>query len=188
METNAIVRLPARQLTLDDVAKIAASSPDLRYELSRGLLWILPPADAEHAKIVMSIAFWLLKSGLTSDEVLADVGVRVSREDGGTGRAPDLVVLKEPTNTRTVWLEPGGIFLAVEVVSPGSEDLDRIIKPLEYARAGIPHFWRVERAQGSKPTVHTYILGVDEQGSPAYVGHETITLDAMLAGPVPKLS
>ncbi|MDT7799235.1 MAG: hypothetical protein QOI78_2668 [Actinomycetota bacterium] len=32
----------------------------------------------------------------------------------------------------------------IEVMSPGSITADRTGKPAEYARAGIPHFWRVE--------------------------------------------
>jgi Uma2 family endonuclease len=34
--------------------------------------------------------------------------------------------------------------LAVEIVSPGSETDDRYHKPGDYARNGIPHFWRIE--------------------------------------------
>jgi len=32
----------------------------------------------------------------------------------------------------------------VEIVSKGSERLDRWLKPVKYADAGIPLFWRVE--------------------------------------------
>jgi Uma2 family endonuclease len=41
-------------------------------------------------------------------------------------------------------VEPSSLVLAVEVVSPGSESTDREIKPIQYARAGIRHYWRVE--------------------------------------------
>lgn len=33
---------------------------------------------------------------------------------------------------------------AIEVVSPDSIGRDRETKPVKYARAGIPHCWRVE--------------------------------------------
>jgi Uma2 family endonuclease len=34
--------------------------------------------------------------------------------------------------------------LAVEIVSPGSRSIDRILKPVLYAAAGIPNFWLIE--------------------------------------------
>jgi Uma2 family endonuclease len=51
------------------------------------------------------------------------------------------------------------VVLVVEVVSPESESRDRETKPLKYARAGIPHFWLVERAGSDHhPVVHMYVL------------------------------
>ena len=49
----------------------------------------------------------------------------------------------------------------VEIVSPGSESADRRVKPLEYATAGIPHFWRI--GIESSVVVETYRLG-DQKG------------------------
>ena len=34
--------------------------------------------------------------------------------------------------------------LVVEVVSPSSRKTDRFFKPIEYAAAGVPAYWRVE--------------------------------------------
>jgi len=47
--------------------------------------------------------------------------------------------------------------LAIEVVSPESEDRDRLLKPVRCAQAGIPHFWRVEESDG-QPVVYVYEL------------------------------
>jgi hypothetical protein len=47
--------------------------------------------------------------------------------------------------------------LAVEVVSPDSEARDRDAKPVKYAAAGIPHFWRVENVNG-EPVVYVFEL------------------------------
>jgi Uma2 family endonuclease len=49
------------------------------------------------------------------------------------------------------------VLLAVEVVSPDSEERDRKRKPQLYAEAGIPHFWRVEN-NSRRPTVYVYEL------------------------------
>jgi Uma2 family endonuclease len=77
--------------------------------------------------------------------------------------------------------------LVIEIDSRGSEIIDRAIKPGEYARAGIPRFWRIER-KGSSATVHRYSLGLDEQGGRAYIGHQATLLDELLAGDPPPLS
>ncbi|GGX62495.1 hypothetical protein GCM10010358_16100 [Streptomyces minutiscleroticus] len=49
------------------------------------------------------------------------------------------------------------VVLAVEVVSPDSVSRDRETKPLKYARAGIPHYWRVEHEKGLA-VVHVFEL------------------------------
>jgi Uma2 family endonuclease len=58
------------------------------------------------------------------------------------------------------------IVLAVEVVSPESEARDRDRKPTLYAKAGIPHFWRVEQGEGRRPIVYVFEL---EQTTSTYV-------------------
>ncbi|MGV9610541.1 Uma2 family endonuclease [Nocardia xishanensis] len=50
------------------------------------------------------------------------------------------------------------VVLAVEVVSPDSEERDRETKPFKYAKAGIPHYWRVEQGDD---TVVVYVYELD---------------------------
>src|SRR5690606_20752215 len=50
---------------------------------------------------------------------------------------------------------PGDVVLAVEAVSPDSEDRDRDTGPREYAMAGIRCFWRVER-DGDRTVGYAY--------------------------------
>jgi hypothetical protein len=68
-----------------------------------------------------------------------------------------------------------------------SARLDRETKPAEYARAGINHFWRIER-HGEGPTAHLYRIGLDERGEPAYVGHDAMLLVDLLREAPPKLT
>lgn len=49
------------------------------------------------------------------------------------------------------------MILAVEVVSEESLSRDRETKPMKYARAKIPHYWRVEDEQG-RAVVHAFEL------------------------------
>lgn len=50
------------------------------------------------------------------------------------------------------------VSLAIEVVSPDSEERDRDTKPAKYAKARIPHYWRVERQDAA---VVVYAYGLD---------------------------
>ncbi|MFJ9949278.1 Uma2 family endonuclease [Kitasatospora sp. NPDC091207] len=71
---------------------------------------------------------------------------------------PDVVVI-DKTGLDFFELEctaPESVVLAVEVVSPGSRAADRFRKPGQYAEAGIPHFWRVERGVDDLPIVHEF--------------------------------
>jgi Uma2 family endonuclease len=178
--TGVSVRLPARPLTLDDVAELADRDPDHRYELQEGNLLVMPPADDEHAEMIMRLGAWLMAGGHRG-RVLATPGVRV----GTSGRSPDVAIRRDAPRGRTVWIEPTELLLVVEIVSPGSVELDRYLKPVEYARGGVQHFWRVER-EGT-PTVHFFGLGVGADGNPAYVARGAALLDDLLLGPVPEL-
>ncbi len=127
----------------------------------------------------------LVANGHSTDRVLATPGLRIT--ESSSGRSPDILVLRRPAPRGAVWIDPIDTLLVVEVVSPGSENLDRMIKPGEYARAGITRFWRVER-DGGPATAHMYALGTDERGEPAYISHQALLLDELLAGTPPHLS
>ncbi|MFC7530216.1 Uma2 family endonuclease [Actinoplanes sp. GCM10030250] len=76
------------------------------------------------------------------------------------------------------------MLLVVEVLSRGSEVVDRIIKKAEYAAARIPRYWIVERDNST--AVRQYALNTDTGGyqlSPA----EKRSLDHLLTG-VPDIS
>jgi Uma2 family endonuclease len=178
--TTVSVRLPARPLTLDDVARLADQDPDHRYELQEGNLLVIPPADDEHAEMIMRIGAWLIAHGYAG-RVLATPGVRA----GTSGRSPDIAVRRSPRQGRTVWIDPADLLLVIEIVSPGSVELDRYLKPVEYAQAGMRHFWRVER--DGPATVHTFGLGVGADGARLYVERGIVLLDDLLAGAVPPL-
>ena len=56
---------------------------------------------------------------------------------------------------------PTEVLLAVEIVSPGSLAMDRILKPALYAEAGIPYFWRVETDDGVRVATYRLETGTD---------------------------
>jgi hypothetical protein len=74
-----------------------------------------------------------------------------------TNRRPDVVVYRADSIDITP-TRPEHVLLVVEVVSPGSETTDRIVKLDQYARAGIAFYWRVELTASAIPVVYTYLL------------------------------
>ncbi|QNE76793.1 Uma2 family endonuclease [Streptomyces finlayi] len=58
---------------------------------------------------------------------------------------PDLVVADAgATADDPVTIDIDAVQLVVELVSPGNSTMDRKVKPMLYAEAAIPHFWRLE--------------------------------------------
>jgi Uma2 family endonuclease len=77
---------------------------------------------------------------------------------------PDLVVITTEEGGGDTWYPADAVLLAVEIVSPESQDRDRRRKPRLYAEAGIRHFWRVEENDGL-PVVYVYEL---DEAIPSY--------------------
>lgn len=142
--------------------------PDLppHTELIDGSLVFVSPQRDFHA-----VTLYVLEHGLRTTvpehyRVRREMAVVLSPK---TAPEPDLVVLRAEAvrDRRQSRYEAADAALVVEVVSPESEERDRDTKPRKYARAGIPHFWRVEMTgTDDHPVVHVYEL--DEVGG-AYV-------------------
>jgi Uma2 family endonuclease len=168
------------QITLDDVAAMAATDEHHRYELSReGVLSIMPPATPERALIVSRLVHWFYVNGFGPEEVTAGCGI-----DVGGGRQPDLTVWakgKPPRRARSSYAGLDGLLLAIEVISPDSEITDRVIKKAEYAVAGVPRYWTIDRDKGN--TVEMFALGAGGYGSE----RAARSLAWLLNAPVPDL-
>jgi Uma2 family endonuclease len=71
--------------------------------------------------------------------------------------------------------------LAVEVMSPGSVTEDRITKPAVYARAGIPHYWRLESGDEGELALYVYRLAGDVYTEAAcFRGDDRVEIDEPL--------
>ncbi|MDG6105524.1 Uma2 family endonuclease [Dactylosporangium aurantiacum] len=167
-------------ITLDDVAAMADADEHHRYELSReGVLSIMPPAQPEHALTVAKLVHWFYANGFGPEQVTTDCGI-----DVGGGRQPDVTVWakgKPPRPARSSYAGLDGLLLAVEVVSPDSERIDRIIKRDEYAAAGVPRYWIIGRDAAT--TVHALVMHDGE----FVAEEEPRPLVRLLSGPVPNL-
>ncbi len=173
-------QMPA-EITLDDVAAMAAADEHHRYELSReGVLSIIPPTSPEHALIVSRMTHWFYLNGYGPEEVTADCGI-----DVGAGRQPDLTIWakgKPPQRARSTYAGTDGLLLAIEVISPDSEVIDRVNKRSEYAAAGVRRYWIVDRDKANT-------VEFCELSGEGYVPErEPLSLAWLLNQPVPSLA
>jgi Uma2 family endonuclease len=92
-------------------------------------------------------------AGWPAEQVLQVAGIRVPGQGRDGGRIPDVSVwAKAPP--RAVWLPVAELLLVIEIVSPGSEAMDEVIKCREYASAGIPQYWVVDRDDAQTVTLY----------------------------------
>ncbi|MGH3871706.1 MAG: Uma2 family endonuclease [Pseudonocardiaceae bacterium] len=147
---TAVPELPGRLLTVDGYA---ALGEDDRYrsELQEGNLVMSPSPAPDHMIVMRKLLIQLdaqLPAGL---QVIPDIDVDLElapRGKPGFVRRPDLIVVPDAAVERV--RRDGGILRAcevlvvVEIVSPGSQRTDHVIKRGEYADAGIPHYWIVD--------------------------------------------
>jgi Uma2 family endonuclease len=157
MRTGSGVELPASQLTLDE---FLALPEDTRAEIVDGVLRPMVRANKK-GREVQSVLKELLRRQKPTGLRVAEEEVVVLRVDPADSRIPDVVLFRgnaDPTGD-TNYTAAKDVLLVVEVVSPGSQTADRYEKPGEYARAGIPAFWRIELEPSI--SVHVYRL-IDE--------------------------
>jgi Uma2 family endonuclease len=133
-----------------------AMPPNSRVELVDGVVHVMTPATVRHQRVVS-----LLERAL---EAVCPEHLRVLREQEMRiadlhRRNPDLLVVPaDEVSLDSYSFRPSQVVLAVEVVSPGTQTADRKHKPVEYADADVPHYWRVE-PRPDLVVVHTYLLG-----------------------------
>ncbi|MEU4095148.1 Uma2 family endonuclease [Streptomyces sp. NPDC026673] len=88
--------------------------------------------------------------------VRRETSVELNRRDRPE---PDLVLVRAEAASAAAdetRYQAADAVLVVDVVSPDSEERDRKRKPQLYAKAGIPHLWRVEKGEGRLPVVHVF--------------------------------
>ncbi len=126
-----------------------------RYEVVDGHLVVTPPPSQEHQSVSNRLHRQLSEQCPPEWEVVFEFALPL----GSDGRVPDLaVVRRRPLSfgPRPYPQGPAEFGLVVEVTSPSTRKTDLFAKPGEYAEAGIPLFWRVERTP--ELAVHAFRL------------------------------
>jgi Uma2 family endonuclease len=152
-----------------------------RAELIDGSL-VLPGPQQEFHSVTTDLLLHALHEAAPADMVVRRQTAVVLSEH--TAPVPDLIVARCDGTGGTGGPERRShpaqdVALAVEVVSPDSRERDRETKPFKYARARIPHYWRVEATgPDDLPVVHTYTLDVLTFGYvPTGIHHDRLRVD-----------
>ncbi|MGW2177199.1 Uma2 family endonuclease [Streptomyces sp. NPDC001732] len=132
---------PVGGWTADDLDTLPNLPP--HTELIDGSLVFVSPQTLFHSRAV-SFFEWQLQSLLPHDlEVVREFTVDIDIQNRPE---PDVVVVRADVveGLRQTRFPADSVLLAIEVVSEESVTRDRETKPVKYARAKIPHYWRVE--------------------------------------------
>lgn len=149
-------------------------------EVVDGMVVMVPSASKRHNRMARVLANALDAAGGAVWNADTDFDVRL-RDVPLTNRRPDVVVYRADTIDVAPTL-PEHVLLVVEIVSPGSETTDRLVKPNQYAGVGIEFYWRVEQSSTSIPLAHTYTL---DPAAGAYLDSGMFTGLIQAAAPFP---
>ena len=126
-----------RTLTVEDMENMP--DDEFRYELDDGVLIVSPAPSNLHQLAVTRLAVFLSSACPVRFEVLAGVGVNISRFQH---RVPDVAVVYASSLDSVFQEIPPA--LVVEVASPRTRLYDRNRKKDIYEGFGIPAYWIVE--------------------------------------------
>src|SRR2546427_13807 len=124
--------VPAGGWTTDDLDELPRDGR--RRELLDGVLLVSPSPAHLHQVMAARLVVALGEDCPRQYDVTQGVEVRISRT---RALIPDvLVVVSEAAARNPGKYHPQEVALAVEIVSPTSESMDRLLKPALYAQAG----------------------------------------------------
>ncbi|MFD4432090.1 Uma2 family endonuclease [Nocardia sp. NPDC058497] len=145
-------------------------------ELIDGGLVFVSPQRKWHRRVISMVRGQLRAQA--PDSLRADREMAVRLADRQMPE-PDVLIVSSEAFGRDdpqSFYYPDDVVLVVEVVSPDSEERDRDTKPFKYAKAGIPHFWRVERGTADQVVVYAYELDpVTQRYVPVGIYHDRLT-------------
>ncbi|MER0245037.1 Uma2 family endonuclease [Streptomyces sp. HSW2009] len=171
-------RPPAGGYTADDLDRLPNLPP--HTELIDGSLVFVSPQTAFHTLTMRLLDDRIARCAPPDHLVFREMTIAL---DARSRPEPDIMVVHSEafTSLAQTSFKPSDVVLAIEVVSPDSEARDRQRKPVLYAAAGIPHFWRVEEDRG-QAVVHVFEL---EDGKDTYTAKDVFREQLKVAAPFP---
>jgi Uma2 family endonuclease len=134
--------------TIDDI--FALPEDGMRHELLDGSIIVTPPPTVPHQVAAARLVRMLAAAAPDDSEALENIGV--TTPDGMF--IPDVVVIPfAVVEAGPTLVSAADVLLAIEILSPSSRTMDRLVKPASYAKAGISNYWRVEFDGPDAPVV-----------------------------------
>lgn len=156
---------PRHRYTVDEFAALPVDRT-ARYELQEGAVVVSPRPARLHMNVLGKLFFQLTEQ-LPAD-LRAWIEIDIDLElDTPVVRVPDIVVTNHPVRYEVPITKAADVVLAVEIISPGSVRTDTMVKPMEYADAGIPNLWLVDPRPPVTATVYRLVGHEYEESSRA---------------------
>ncbi|MFJ8629290.1 Uma2 family endonuclease [Streptomyces sp. NPDC093568] len=148
---------PARGWTFDQVKHLELP---FDWELVDGKIVLRGRTKFWHNRVRDKLAAALEAARTEPYQVVSEQCVMV--DDQNTPK-PDAIAFDPRTLNffETECIPVAKVSLAVEVVSPGSRQDDRVRKPALFAANKVPFYWRVELDRDQRLAVHEYWLNAD---------------------------
>jgi Uma2 family endonuclease len=142
LDRSSAARELSTPLSLDEYLSFPE---DARCEIVDGVLRPMVRSNLLHREVQFRLT-QVLASQCPDHLVVAFEQVVVFSATPPNARIPDVLVFKAGTDPtgRYNFTPAADVALAVEIVSESTQTADRYEKPAEYARNGIPRFWRIE--------------------------------------------
>lgn len=162
MSPTEAAPLVARRWTVDDLDDL----PDdqIKYECLDGNLVPMTPVLAWHQRVAQRLLVQLLPQLPEHWDLLYECGLQL----GTDWRIPDLLVVPAELERSRRLFDPTSTPLVIEVASESTRRTDRIVKPAEYAEAGIGFYWLIETEP--QVSLSAYVLAGHRYADPVLFG------------------
>ncbi|MEJ2866606.1 Uma2 family endonuclease [Actinomycetospora sp. OC33-EN08] len=115
-----------------------------QIELAEGVLQVAPKPIPIHQRVAKRLTMQFDGAAAGRWEAFSEVEIVIEDAPAATVRAPDVVLVRPDIPVTVPRWTASEVLAAIEVLSPGSRRLDRIVKLHEYADAGIPTYLVVD--------------------------------------------
>jgi Uma2 family endonuclease len=113
-------------------------------EFDNGMIEVLPVPTKTHQLIVLFL-YDMLKAFIAGRGIVLVAPYRLRLPAANRYREPDVVYLTQDQNARAGEDFTDAAELVMEVVSPNDRDRDYVTKRRDYAEAGVPEYWIIDR-------------------------------------------
>ncbi|MGW4244099.1 Uma2 family endonuclease [Nocardia sp. NPDC004722] len=134
---------PNHLLTIAEWSLLPENNRHCR-ELVDGVL-VVAPQPPRHQLAVWRLAAQLERALPRRVAAMARIELLVDEGSPPTVRVPDVLIVGGAAGAEhATRVRPADVLAAIEIVSPGSRRVDRVMKFAEYAEVGIAHYWLLE--------------------------------------------